>query len=158
MFDIWFPIQKNSANFLGELHISTRNKKLITLEQIGEAKKHLEPGDILLQRRNWYASNIGIPGFWPHAALYIGDPEESSEYFADIFPYEGHEDYLSLIAGRFPAMSSKYRSFDEDGYSYAVIEGKAPGVIIQSVERSFDADYMAAMRPRLGKRISFYPY
>jgi hypothetical protein len=32
----------------------------------------MSPGCILLVRRQWYLSNIGIPGFWPHAVLYVG--------------------------------------------------------------------------------------
>ncbi len=36
----------------------------------------MEPGDIIVARQNWYLSNIGLPGFWPHAELYVGTPEE----------------------------------------------------------------------------------
>jgi hypothetical protein len=69
---IWFPVQRNVANMMGDSYLSSRDDKFVSIEQISEMKKYLKPGDILVERRNWYASNVGIPGFWAHAALYVG--------------------------------------------------------------------------------------
>ncbi|HLD90947.1 MAG TPA: YiiX/YebB-like N1pC/P60 family cysteine hydrolase [Patescibacteria group bacterium] len=33
----------------------------------------LEPGDVLLRRYDHYLGSILIPGYWSHAALYVGD-------------------------------------------------------------------------------------
>jgi hypothetical protein len=33
----------------------------------------IRPGDVLLSREDWRLSNLLIPGFWSHAAIYIGD-------------------------------------------------------------------------------------
>jgi len=35
----------------------------------------LKPGDILLRRYNGYLNTVLTPGFWGHAALYLGDGE-----------------------------------------------------------------------------------
>ena len=39
------------------------------------------PGDIVVVRQNWFISNIGLPGFWPHAELYLGTVAELQRYF-----------------------------------------------------------------------------
>ncbi|MDJ0917042.1 MAG: YiiX/YebB-like N1pC/P60 family cysteine hydrolase [Woeseiaceae bacterium] len=36
----------------------------------------LKPGDILITRHATALTNLFMPGFWPHAALYVGTPEQ----------------------------------------------------------------------------------
>ncbi|MCD4762194.1 hypothetical protein K8R32_04530 [bacterium] len=151
MFDTWFPLQKTTASLMGNLYISNRKEKFITLEQIKEMKKYLMPGDILVERRNWFASNIGIPGFWPHVVLYLGTLNEADLYFKDLFPYKSYESFRILVKEEYPQAFLAYKDTDKDGFQYAVIEAKAEGVLFHTLEESTDADYVGAMRPRLEK-------
>lgn len=149
---IWFPVQKNLANMMGESYVSSRHAKFINLEQISELKKSLEPGDILVERRNWYASNVGIPGFWAHAALYVGNLQDMNTYFAEVFPMNGHQNLEELLGSEYPELLKQYKNVDMNNHPYAVIEGKSPGIILQSLEESAHADYLGALRPRLSKK------
>ena len=152
MFDMWFPIQKGVANTMGHIMISPRGKdKFIQEDQILEMEKNMEPGDVMLQRRNWYASNVGIPGFWTHSALYTGDLEKMSKYFAEVFPYRGYDNYQEYLMGELPDIYNEYNSTDENGDDYAVIEAIEPGVVLQSIVTSAHADFVAVLRPRLTK-------
>lgn len=36
----------------------------------------LEPGDILVTRHDTAFTNLFLPGFWPHAALFVGTPQQ----------------------------------------------------------------------------------
>lgn len=151
LFNSWFPIQKNVANTMGNINISKRHTALITHEQIAEMKPTLRPGDIFVERRNWYASNVGIPGFWPHAALHVGTLEEANTFFKELFPRNGSNSFGELVKNEYPRLYEKYQGKDDAGYSYAVIEGQAPGIILQSLEESASADYIGVLRPRLSK-------
>ncbi len=151
LFKGWFPIQKNVADSMGKVIVTNRDTHFITREQVAEMRPYLEPGDIFVERRNWHLSNVGIPGFWPHAALYIGSLHDAETFFSDIFPFEGYQNYRSLIEERYPALYIDYTQNDSMGDPYAVIEGQAPGIILQSLEKSAMADYVGVMRPRLTK-------
>ena len=150
MFDTWFPIQKTVANAMGKAILTTRGKDgFITEEQALEMEKEMLPGDFMLQRRNWHLSNVGIPGFWTHAVFYTGSLEKMNEYFASEFPYEGFDDFSSYIKEKFPEIYDSYTKNDVDGYPKSVIEAIDPAVLIQSITKSSDADFVVVLRPYL---------
>jgi hypothetical protein len=152
MFDVWFPIQRSVANSMGHAILSSRGHEyFISDDQIRGMQKEMDPGDIMLQRRNWHLSNVGIPGFWTHSALYTGDINLMDSYFASEFPYEGYESMSSYLAEKFPKTFEIYQSQDEEGNQRSVIEAIEPGVVVQSLEDSAHADFVVTLRPRLSK-------
>ncbi|MBN2458040.1 hypothetical protein JXB31_02830 [Candidatus Woesearchaeota archaeon] len=148
----WLPMQKGVANMLGETKVTARHEYFITDSQIDKVVEMLEPGDIMFQRRNWYVSNAGMPGFWTHSAIYIGTLDVLDSYFAD----EAEEmlnssvsDYLML---NFPELYNDKSAPDEDGHLLTTIEGKSAGIIMLPMEISAKADYLAAVRPQIPKK------
>lgn len=150
MFQAWFPIQKNVADSMGRAILTTRGKDgFINPEQAIEMGQVMQPGDIMLQRRNWHLSNVGIPGFWTHSAIYTGNLAAMNEYFASEFPFDGHNTFAEYVQAKYPKVYELYNTNDKDGYPRAVIEAIAPGVVLQSLPTSADADFVVALRPRL---------
>jgi len=150
MFETWFPMQKNIANSMGHIIISSRGKGgLIPKNVIYDMEKVMQPGDIMLQRRNWHLSNVGIPGFWTHAALYTGSLERMDDYFASEFPYEGYESMSDYMKAKYPEVWNTFSDIEVDAYS--VIEAIEPGVVIQSLPQSADADFVVTLRPNVKK-------
>jgi F0F1-type ATP synthase assembly protein I len=151
MFDAWFPVQKSVATAMGRAIISTRGKEgLITEAQARTMGEYMYPGDIMLQRRNWHISNVGIPGFWTHSALYTGSLEDMDSYFSSEFPIGTHERMSELIESSFPQVYERYTAATDD--QMMVIEAIEPGVVLQTLPVSADADFVVVLRPKLTKR------
>lgn len=110
---------------------------LITPELVEELRPMLQPGDVLIERRNWYLSNAFLPGYWPHSALYVGSPEELVELG------------LAEDSGVRAWIESE-RLADDAGHALRVIEAVSEGVIFTSLEHSVgEADAVVVLRPRV---------
>jgi hypothetical protein len=106
----WLPIQTGVSEWMGDTKVYRPGRLLISSAQIEQLKTNLAPGDVLLERREWYLSNIGLPGFWSHAALYLGTPSERRSFFADADTTawvkqqgEPSGDFETLLRACFPA-------------------------------------------------------
>jgi hypothetical protein len=131
-----YEAQKLVATFVGDTRI-VRRAPFISAELVRKtlAQHELQPGDIILERRNWYLSNAFLPGFWPHCALYIGTPEQLAE--------------LGLNADTLGKPWAAYTTLDH-GRPRVILEAVSEGVVFASAEHSLTADYVAVLRPRLG--------
>jgi hypothetical protein len=152
-FSVWFPFQKGVAIQMSHIRAVER-ENFITPEILAEHRGKLEPGDLLLQRRNWQMTNVGIPGFWPHVAIFIGTPEELNEYFKDLPGLKG-EPAFERIRAKYPGVARAWESRDEGGYVHSVIEALRDGIVLTSLEESGSADYLAALRPKVSKKEKF---
>lgn len=148
----WFPVQAETAEWLGDTKVLRRDSMLISLEQVREAEKKTEPGDIIVERRNWYLSNIGLPGFWPHAALWVGSPDELAAWSADpeIEKIYG-KPFSKYLEEHHPEAWKAYTQPDHEGNPRRILEAISEGVSFNAAEESIRADYVAAMRPKLSK-------
>jgi len=146
-FRSWLPLQKAVALQLSQLRATSR-PYFIPPQTAGACAPRLEPGDVLLQRREWHLTNLGIPGYWTHLALYVGTPERLDTFFGGL---EATADRPASELLREAGAGDLGRP-DEDGHPLAVIEALRPGVILNSLERSCSADAVTALRPRLGRR------
>jgi hypothetical protein len=150
LFQRWFPLQKSMAEWAGDTRISKANRRLISDAQLVELKRKLEPGDIILERRNWYLSNIGLPGFWPHAALYVGSQAQVVQALNDQPEVKlAFGDLNERFTKKYPKAWASLAERDHQGREHCVIEAVSEGVSSASLEHSCAADYVAVLRPRV---------
>ena len=121
--------------WIGDTRIVKR-PDIIGPDRIREIEPRLRPGDILLGRRNWYLSNALLPGFWSHAALYVGRMDDLKRL--GIADHPTIQEYLE-----------PYRKPTSDGRDRTVIEALSEGVVFSSLTDSMHGDYVAVLRPRL---------
>lgn len=157
-FKAWLPAQKNVSEWMGDTKVLRKDTHLISGEQIESMRKRLLPGDILFERHEWYLSNMGLPGFWTHAALYVGTPEERRIFFSDPETIawvknkgvaEGNLEIL--LSHRYPNAYVISTTRQEGGYAPCILEAISEGVSFTSLEYSGAADSIGVLRPRLAK-------
>jgi 1-acyl-sn-glycerol-3-phosphate acyltransferase len=114
-------------------------KSLIRSEHLNELTGKLKPGDLMLERRNWFLSNAFLPGYWPHAALYVGTAEDLRRLGLDRDP-------------RVRKHWEKFLTRDDKGHERVIIEAISEGVVFTSMEHSVgEADAAAFLRPNLSE-------
>lgn len=157
-----FPVQKTFAEWAGDTRVARIGKPLVTVKDIEAlVLPKLEPGDIMVARQNWFLSNIGLPGFWPHAELYVGTAAELATYFdtdPEVLEWtaaqpEKAATFSEFLQKRYPAKWKAYaEGMDLQGHApIRVIESISEGVSFTAIEHAFGVDYLGAMRPRLSK-------
>src|SRR5262245_14973929 len=151
----WFPVQAGIAVWMGDTRLGPRARVQVTPAQVAALGSMLEPGDILLVRRETDLANIGVPGFWPHAVLYVGTAEERRRLLvgpavAAWVEARGQADgdFETLLARTYPAAYARSLERDEQ-LPRRTLEAISPGVVFRSLERAARADSVAALRPRL---------
>jgi 1-acyl-sn-glycerol-3-phosphate acyltransferase len=134
-----YRTQSAISTWIGDFRIREPHEghTLIAPDQLADLRTKLKPGDILLERRNWYLSNAFLPGYWPHGAVYVGTPDDLKERGLDQNEH---------VRKHWEEFSQK----DHDGHEHVIIEAVSEGVIFSTLEHSIGGgDSVAVLRPNL---------
>jgi len=138
---VQYETQSAVSTWIGDFKIREprTGDSLIDEEQLAKLAAVLQPGDILLERRNWYLSNAFLPGYWPHGAVYVGTTDDLRERGLDQNEYvRKHWD--------------EFATKDDEGHEHVIIEAISEGVIFSSLEHSIGgADSAAVLRPKVSE-------
>lgn len=96
-------------------------QKRVNSEIMAEIHATLRPGDTIVTRHDDALSNLFLPGYWPHAAFYMGAPEQLQQLDID------HPTELK---------------FD-------IIEAKKDGVKFRTHSETLNVDHFVILRPKV---------
>lgn len=107
----------------------TREHKRVTVDTRAAVQEILQPGDILITRHDHALTNLFLPGFWPHAALYVG--------------FNADEAGRELIDS-----DSRINGWAGD---CCVLEALKDGVHFRPLAETLDVDNFVVLRPELDR-------
>ena len=92
----------------------------------------LLPGDVLIVRKEYALTNYFLPGYWPHAALYLGTAPQLAAW--GLSGGLACRPQLARLAGAGSAV---------------VLEALKDGVQLRTLDSPFGVDSIIVLRPRL---------
>ena len=130
-----YSIRSQIAGACSQLRTTLHYEPALKPDVLARLRPHLRPGDVLLIRAEKKVTSAILPGFWAHAALFIGDAA-------------GLES-LGIAAQPMVAKHSASLLQQDAGLGCA-IEAITPRVRVNSIQAVLFADHVAVLRPRLG--------
>ena len=130
-----YGLQKTVSRLLSEKYIRSGHTPGLPTAVYTEIAGLLQPGDVLITRKEYALTNYFLPGYWPHAAFYIGD----SQHFEQV----GIKDHAEV-------QPRWQRLLDCDALEpRRVLEALKDGVRLRSLTCPLGSDAVAVIRPRL---------
>jgi hypothetical protein len=111
----------------------------------------LRPGDVLVVRKEFAATNYFLPGYWPHVALFLGTELDLRNH--GLAEHQYVQPRLTQLASATPLTAvlaaNEAQAWDDAAPHPCVLEAMKDGVRIRSVNSPFNADSVVVVRPLL---------
>ncbi len=120
-----FFILEKAGRVVAEL--GDHSNKRVTPEIQTQLAKLLQAGDVIITRHDFVASNLFLPGYWPHAALYIGSEDDRKALGIDLD---------ESIANRWKG-------------NIRTLEAQKDGVLFRPLNETLNVDELIIIRPNL---------
>jgi hypothetical protein len=119
---------------LADTHVTTQPAHGITSHMLAELRNLLQPGDVLLVRDDARLTAAILPGFWTHAALFLGSRHELAQ----------------MGLNTHPRVTRHWHQIPESGGPLGlVLEALFPCVQINPLEVCLRVDHLVVLRPLL---------
>ena len=128
-----FGLFRGSGSLIADLRQPVRRREQARDKRIDAGLREailadVQAGDVFVTRHDDALSNLFLPGFWPHAALFIGDAEER----------------------RALGLGLDVEDWSEADEGIHFLEAKKDGVRFRAAEETLAVDSLVVLRPPLG--------
>lgn len=118
-------VSESVGRAASEVYVSSAKK--VSADICAEIGEFLQPGDVLITRHAIALTNLFMPGFWPHAALYVGTPTQRSVLGVEI------GDEKAALWGK----------------DVCTLEALKDGVRLRPLKDTLSVDYFVVLRPQI---------
>ncbi|MFN7732767.1 MAG: YiiX/YebB-like N1pC/P60 family cysteine hydrolase [Pirellula sp.] len=130
-----FQVQKVAGVLAADKYLKIGHQPNLPASIREELLQELAPGDILLVRKEYALTNYFLPGYWPHAALFLGNVRAMQGMGLE---------QNSAVASRWQKI------LDCDAPECGrVLEAMKDGVHVRGMESPFGSDSILVLRPKL---------
>lgn len=131
----FYGIQKTVSSLMADKYVRVGHQPRIPQGIIEQLKQVIQPGDVFVVRKEFAVTNYFLPGFWPHAALYLG----------------GTDDLRDLGIDKVEHVSRRWDKLSDNSSPY-VLESMKDGVRIRCWSSPLASDSCLILRPKLQRR------
>jgi hypothetical protein len=129
-----YSLQTLLGGRFADVYLVPNPVHVLTPQVLAALRPQLQPGDVLLCRAEGKLTAALVPGFWSHAAIFLGS----------------RGDLEALRVREHPHAAARWEELPEIiGPLGCVIEAVAPRVRISSLEASLHADHVVVLRPNV---------
>jgi hypothetical protein len=146
-----YGVQEAVGRGLAEVRMKPSHLPSLPKRIRAELVELLRPGDVLVVRKEFAATNYLLPGYWPHVALFVGTGSGLVDHGLANHPH---------IEPRLPRLRSAtevtavltpdpINTWSNGAEHPCVLEAMKDGVRIRSVNSAFNSDSIVVVRPTL---------
>lgn len=130
-----FQIQKYVSSLMADRYVVLGHQPRLPADMCDDVCRRLQSGDVLVVRKEHAVTNYFLPGYWPHAALYLGTCDDLRQLGL------GDDDAARQCWPLVEAAAEPRPG--------AVIEAMKDGVRIRPLESPLASDSIVVLRPQL---------
>ncbi len=126
-----YGLQKLGMGMMSNVFVRPGHSPQMPTDVVQRVEKLLQPGDVLIVRKEFALTNYFLPGYWPHVALFLGST--------------GQLTHLGLAEDA--CFQRHWHQITDN--SWSVLESMKDGVLVRSLENPLRSDSLVVLRPRL---------
>jgi hypothetical protein len=144
-----YGLQEALGRGMARVYVRPRHLPSLPREVRAQVVELLRPGDVLVVRKEFAVTNYFLPGYWPHAALFLGTVNDLRQLGLSNDEQAGPR--LSQLAAATPSTAVLHHdeacAWNAGEPHPCVLEAIKDGVRIRSVNSALNSDSVVVIRP-----------
>jgi hypothetical protein len=146
-----YALQEALGRGMAHVYVRPRHAPSLPRDIRAQIVRLLRPGDVLVVRKEFAATNYFLPGYWPHVALFLGTVNDMRACGLADDQHVVHrlEQLASATATTAVLQPNEEHAWIGGDPHPCVIEAQKDGVRIRSINSALNSDSVVVVRPVL---------